>query len=166
MYGKQTETAIAALSRLAEVWDEGRTRLSAAEIADQRGLPRAMVAKILSTLSQASLVDGSPGPGGGYALARAPHLIRLREPHELFEREDVSTNCPFGGGVCGVGEPCAMHDRLKTMHGAIRKLLEETTFEIFRKAVQEDGLVPVAKGVRPDAARDTYRAPHPRRKHA
>ncbi|GDX12081.1 hypothetical protein LBMAG57_38530 [Verrucomicrobiota bacterium] len=166
MYGKQTETAIAALSRLAEVWDEGRTRLSAAEIADQRGLPRAMVAKILSTLSQASLVDGSPGPGGGYALARAPHLIRLREPHELFEREDVSTNCPFGGGVCGVGDPCAMHDRLKSMQGAIRKLLEETTFEIFRKAVQEDGLVPVAKGLRPDAARDTYCAPHPRRKHA
>jgi hypothetical protein len=59
-----------------------------------------------------------------------------------------------------------MHDRLKSMQGAIRKLLEETTFEIFRKAVQEDGLVPVAKGVRPDAARDTYRAPHPRRKHA
>ena len=47
MYGKQTETAIAALSRLAEVWDGGRTRLSAGDIADQRGLPRAMVAKIL-----------------------------------------------------------------------------------------------------------------------
>ena len=72
MYGKQTETAIAAMSRLAEVWDGGRTRLSAVEIADKRGLPRAMVAKILSTLSQANLVQGAPGPGGGYALAREP----------------------------------------------------------------------------------------------
>ena len=92
MYGKQTETAIAALSRLAEVWDEGRTRLSAAEIADPRGLPRAMVAKILSALSQANLVNGSPGPGGGYALARAPHFMRLREPYDLFEREDTSNS--------------------------------------------------------------------------
>ena len=105
MYGKQTETAIAALSRLAEVWDGGRTRLSAVEIADQRGLPRAMVAKILSALSQAGLVSGSPGPGGGYALAREPKEISLREAHELFERDDVSSNCPFGCGVCGVGEP-------------------------------------------------------------
>lgn len=166
MYGKQTETAIAAMSRLAEVWDGGRTRLSAGDIADQRGLPRAMVAKILSSLSQANLVVGSPGPGGGYALARAPHELRLREPHDIFEREDTTNNCPFGGGVCGVGEPCAMHDRLKTMQGAIRRTLEETTFEIFRKAVQEDGLVPVAKGATPDSPRDTYRAPHPRRKRA
>ena len=50
------------------------------------------------------------------------------------------------------------------MQGAIRKLLEETTFKIFRKAVQEDGLQPVAKGVKPEQPRDTYRAPHPRRK--
>jgi DNA-binding IscR family transcriptional regulator len=110
-------------------------------------------------------VSGSPGPGGGYALARAPHLMRLREPFDLFEREDTSNNCPFGGGVCGVGEPCAMHDRLRAMQGAIRKLLEETNFDIFRKAVQEDGLIPVAKGVRPEAPRETYRAPHARKKH-
>ena len=97
-------------------------------------------------------------------MVATPSRARLREPYDLFEREDTSNNCPFGGGVCGVGDPCAMHDRLKAMQGAIRKLLEETTFEIFRKAVQEDGLQPVAKGVKPEQPRDTYRAPHPRRK--
>lgn len=163
MYGKQTETAIAAMSRLAEVWDGGRTRLSAVEIADQRGLPRAMVAKILSTLSQANLVQGAPGPGGGYALAREPHEISLREVAEVFEREDTSNNCPFGGGVCGVGEPCAIHDRLKNMQATAQRMLIETTFELFRKAVQDDGLVPVAKGVEPTVARETYRAPQSRR---
>ncbi len=34
MYGKQTERAIGAMSRLAEVWDGGKTRLSAFEIAE------------------------------------------------------------------------------------------------------------------------------------
>ncbi|MDI9403229.1 MAG: Rrf2 family transcriptional regulator [Limnohabitans sp.] len=164
MYGKQTETAIASLSRLAEVWDGGKTRLSAADIADQRGLPKAMVAKILSTLSQAGLVQGNPGPGGGYALARDPKAISLREAFDLFEREERSSNCPFGGGVCGVGEPCALHTRLVTMQSAVRKLLDETNLEIFRKAVQEDGLIPVAKGIRPDAPRESYRAPASRRK--
>jgi Rrf2 family protein len=79
MYGKQTERAIGAMSRLAEVWDSGKTRLSAFDIADERGLPRPMVAKILTALSQANLVVGSPGPGGGYALSRPPSEITLRQ---------------------------------------------------------------------------------------
>ncbi len=37
MYSKATETAIAAMTRLAEVYDRGRTRLSAVEIAESRG---------------------------------------------------------------------------------------------------------------------------------
>jgi Rrf2 family protein len=164
MYGKQTETAIAALSRLAEVWDDGRTRLSAADIAAQRGLPAAMVAKILSGLSQAGLVQGSCGPGGGYALSRHPREISLRDAHALFEREDRTANCPFGGGVCGVGEPCALHARLVAMEASVRKLLDETSFEIFRKAVQEDGLQPVPKGVRSETLRESYRAAQSRRK--
>lgn len=165
MYGKQTETAIAAMSRLAEVWDNGKTRLSAVEIADQRGLPRAMVAKILSTLSRADLVKGAPGPGGGYALSRQPSKITLRKAYELFERENTSTDCPFGGGVCGVGTPCALHNRLVAMQESVRRLHEDTTLEIFRVAVQEQGLKPVAKGVRPEVAqRASYRASQPKRK--
>ncbi len=163
MYGKQTETAIAAMSRLAEVWDNGRTRLSAIEIADQRGLPRAMVAKILSTLSQAGLVTGSPGPGGGYLLARAPRELTLCKVYEIFERIDNSMNCPFGGGVCGAGTPCAMHDRLVSMQVSVQRLLNETTFEIFRKAVQEEGLQPVAKGVRVESPRESFRAAQTRK---
>ena len=163
MYGKQTERAIAAMSRLAEVWDGGRTRLSATDIAEQRGLPGPMVAKLLTALSQAGLVSGSPGPGGGYALSKPPDHIALQDVFRLFEREDTSANCPFGGGVCGVGEPCAIHDRLKNMQATAQRMLIETTFELFRKAVQDDGLVPVAKGVEPPVPRETYRAPQSRR---
>ncbi|MFM1889509.1 MAG: hypothetical protein RLZZ565_266 [Planctomycetota bacterium] len=160
MYGKQTERAIAAMSRLAEVWDGGRTRLSATDIAEQRGLPGPMVAKLLTALSQAGLVSGSPGPGGGYALTKAPDHITLQDVFRLFEREDTSTNCPFGGGVCGVGDPCALHDRLVGLQTMTRKLLRETTFEIFREAAQERGLQPTP----PDAVpalpeRESYRAP-------
>jgi Rrf2 family protein len=158
MYGKQTERAIAAMSRLAEVWDEGKTRLSAADIADQRGLPRPMVAKILTALSQAHLVSGSPGPGGGYALARHPSEISFQEVYDIFERVDRSPLCPFGGGVCGVGQPCALHDRLVAAQRDIRGFLATTTFEIFRKAVQDDGLVPVDASVRPPGPRESYRA--------
>ncbi|MFK7959507.1 MAG: Rrf2 family transcriptional regulator [Phycisphaerales bacterium] len=142
MYGKQTETAIAAMSRLAEVYDEGRTRLSATEIATDRGLQRPFVGKILSTLSQAGLVDGSPGPGGGYMLARTPGDITIFDVYRLFEREDSSVECPFGGGICGVGEACALHDRLVDLKETLDRMLHETTFEDFRRRYQDEGLRP------------------------
>jgi len=163
MYGKQTERAIGAMSRLAEVWDEGKTRLSAFDIADQRGLPRPMVAKILTALSQAHLVNGSPGPGGGYALARAPSEITLRQVHDLFEREDRSNACPFGGGICGVGEPCALHDQLVATQRNIKEFLNNTTFENFRVAFQEQGLKPALPGEIPEGPRESYRAAERRR---
>jgi len=158
MYGKQTETAIAAMSRLAEVYDGGRTRLSATEIASSRNLLRPFVGKLLSTLSQAGLVQGSPGPGGGYTLARHPKEIRLYDVFRLFEREDTSTTCPFGGGVCGVGDPCPLHDRLVGLKNAVDDVLHGTTFEIFRKAYQDEGLRPVTIEGEPEAPRETYRA--------
>jgi len=159
MYGKQTERAIGALSRLAEVWDGGKTRLSATDIAHQRGLPAPMVAKILSTLSQAGLVVGSPGPGGGYALARAPSEITLKSVHQIFEREERTHNCPFGGGVCGVGEPCALHHRLVEMQRDITKFLVTTTLECFREAAQVRGLKPTPRTVQVTTPRESYRAP-------
>ena len=97
MYGKQTECAIAAMSRLAEVYDGEKTLLSAAEIADSRALPRPFVAKTLSILTQAGLVNGSRGPGGGCALAKDPKKIKLYDVFKLFEREDKSDNCASRG---------------------------------------------------------------------
>ena len=129
----------------------------------QRGLPRPMVAKILTALSQAHLVNGSPGPGGGYALARAPAEITLRQVYDLFEREDRSNLCPFGGGICGVGKPCALHDQLVATQRNITEFLASTTFENFRIAFQEHGLTPVSKDAVPEQPRESYRAAERRR---
>ena len=72
-YGKAAQTAIAAVSRLAEVYDpEKRIKLNSSDIAEKRHLPQPVVAKILTNLSLAGIVNGSPGPGGGYWLSRPP----------------------------------------------------------------------------------------------
>lgn len=167
MYGKQTETAIAAMSRLAEVYDGGVTRLSSADIAENRGLQRPFVAKILTSLSQAGLVSGSPGPGGGYTLAKHPRDITVYEVFSLFERENESNLCPFGGGVCGLGEPCAIHDKLVGVKRSMDEMLHDTTFDAFRVAYQIEGRRPTP---RPDEnsavhkARESFRAPRPKRR--
>ena len=163
MYGKQTECAIAAISRLAEVYDGGLTNLSADNIADSRDLPRPFVRKILSILAQAGLVIGSRGPGGGCTLAKDPRKIKLYDVFKLFEREDDSDNCPFGGGRCGVGDPCPLHEKLVAVQDAIKDLLHKTTFEDFQLSHQEKSKRPKDKkrkgGRQAKGKRESYRAP-------
>ena len=160
MYGKATETAIAAMSRLAEVWDDGKTRLSATEIAESRQLQRPFVGKILTALSQAGLVHGTRGPGGGFRLARHPNEIKIYDVFRLFEREDDSVQCPFGGGICGVGQNCPLHDKLVGVQEAISQVLHDTSFETFRAAYQDDGLRPTgAPDLESVGKRESYRAP-------
>jgi len=131
MYTRQTETAIAAASRLAEIYDGGKTRLSVTEIAESRNLQRPFLAKILTVLSQAGIVSGIPGPGGGFMLAKPPGEIRIYDIYRLFETENVSHTCPFGGGICGQGEPCPLHAELVGVQSAVDQLLYETTLERF-----------------------------------
>ncbi len=162
MYGKATETAIAVMTRLAEAYDNGKSRLAAADIADSRRLPRPFVGKILTTLSQAGLVIGSRGPGGGFTLARRPKEIRLHEVFRLFEREDASDNCPYGGGTCGMGNPCPMHDKLARVREEMDRVLHGTTLEEFRVAYRVHGLRPVYPDETGKAAlkkRESFRAP-------
>jgi Rrf2 family iron-sulfur cluster assembly transcriptional regulator len=142
MYGKQTEAAIAVMSRLAEVYDDGRTRLPANDIADARGLQRPRVAKVLSVLSLAGLVTGSRGPGGGFTLARRPDAITIHDVFVLFDRRDDTKNCPFGGGICGAGRACPLHEEYSAVNAATERFLKHTTFEKFRTAYQDDGWRP------------------------
>ncbi len=133
------------MSLLAEVFDDGETLLSASAIAEQRELQRPFLAKVLTTLTQSGLITGSRGPGGGFALAKPPCEISLHDVFSLFERAAPDDACPFGGGICGRGEPCAMHDRFASMQDAVDRILHDTTFDEFRQLAQKQSKAPAPK---------------------
>lgn len=131
-YGKTAQTAIAAVSRLAETYDpEKRTKLSSADIAEKRNLPQPVVAKVLTNLSQAGVVAGSPGPGGGYWLARPPESVSLYDVVSLFERLEDNVSCPFGPEYCGTTPHCPMHFDMLRIRDQIVTFLKSTTFARF-----------------------------------
>jgi len=129
-YGKSTQNAIAAMSCLAEAHQRG-ARLSSGQIAKARDLPQTLVAKLLTHLSQAGLVTGSPGPRGGYALAREPAGITLLDIAEVFEHPADRIVCPFGPNWCGHGDPCPLHDELMRMDEQFEAFLRQTTLDVF-----------------------------------
>jgi len=131
-YGKSTQNAIAAMSRLAEVYSGG-PRLSSQDIAKARGMAHTLTAKLLTQLSQAGLVDGTPGPNGGYALAHPPANITLMQIAAVFERTNDQVNCPFGPTWCGNNEPCPIHDQLLELDSRVEDFLDNTTLERFEQ---------------------------------
>jgi Rrf2 family protein len=129
--GKTAQTAIAAMSALAEHYDGGKSVLSSLDIAKDRNLPLPLVAKLLTSLSTGGLIEGTRGPGGGYWLARTPSRITLADIAELFEKDAEGIMCPFGPGWCGKGEPCPLHDELATMNTQWDNFMRKTTLAVF-----------------------------------
>ncbi len=129
-YGKTAQNAVAAMSRLAQAYAENRL-LSSIDIARDRNLAQTLVAKLLTMLSQAGLVEGSRGPGGGYRLARAPGKISLFDVVSVFERLEDRTVCPFGPGWCGKNDPCPLHDTYVQFNEQFDSFLRQTRLDVF-----------------------------------
>ena len=131
-YGKVAQAAICSTSMLAENYDaKSPKRFNSADIAKARKLSQAIVAKVLTILSQSGVVIGAPGPGGGYTLARPPEKITLIEIVSPFERLEPSVACPYGEGWCGVGPHCPLHKQLDKFRADVNKFLKTTTLKGF-----------------------------------
>ena len=131
-YGKTAQTAIAAVSRLAEVYVLDKpVKLNSADIAVVRHLPQPIVAKVLTILSQSGIVNGSPGPGGGYWLARSPDAVSLYDVVSQFERMEDNVSCPFGPEYCGTGPQCPLHFDLLRIREQMIAFLKTSTFARF-----------------------------------
>jgi Rrf2 family protein len=104
----QEEYGLRCLLRLARA-EDGTATLQ--EIADAEGLSLPHVAKLMSVMRQAGLLESVRGRAGGYSLAKAPEEIRLGslllmlgEP--LFDEADY---CQKHAGIAADGI-CVNHD--------------------------------------------------------
>lgn len=130
-YSKLAQAGISAVSYLAAVAADGRLAGSA-EIAEARKMSRQMIAKVLTVLSRHGIVEGTPGPSGGYRLARKPVEITLLDVVRVFDNLDERVMCPFGPHWCGNGSPCPLHDKLVAMHDGVLSQLAGETFAQFQ----------------------------------
>lgn len=134
--GKLAQQAIAAASYLAERYDDESPRVSAAEIADARELPRPLVAKVLAQLSLHGITTGTTGPTGGYRLAKPPRQISLHDIVAAFEPMNVRPMCPFGPNWCGTDNLCPLHDAISKVSGQVDNFLTKQHLGPFQELSQ------------------------------
>ena len=118
--------AVVTMSQAARHCGGGRT--SAAELAEQSGLPVPTVQKVVSKLTAAGLLRSTRGAGGGLQLARPAAAISLADIVEAMEGPIALTSCVEGGRHdCALEGNCAVQPHWPIVNTALRSALADVS---------------------------------------
>ena len=128
---KKTDYALVALSCLAQRAVEGAPPVSARKLADEHGLPFALIANILKDLHQAKIVSSTRGPQGGYALALPTSRITLIDVITATEGPirlaDCGDDLPVLGQGCQIACKCPVREPMRRLNDKLREFLDSIT---------------------------------------
>lgn len=104
---RQADYAVRAVHYLSHL--EPDQRAATSQIAREQRIPPSFLAKIVSQLSVAGLLQTSRGARGGVSLARSPEEINLLEVVEAIDGPILLNECVAdNGSSCVFGEDCPM----------------------------------------------------------
>lgn len=123
---RQADYAMRAVMYLAENGPDRRAATS--QIAEEKHIPPSFLAKIVSQLSVAGLLQTSRGARGGVSLARLPEEISLLEVVEAIDGPILLNECVADTDACTFGESCSLRPVFCDAQAELVARLEETTF--------------------------------------
>jgi len=121
---RRTDYGIRALIFLAR--DPG-AHAKASAIGAAMEIPTGFLQQVLQELQRARLVTSRSGPSGGYALAREPDSITIREIVEALEGPIGASECALRGGPCHWDDVCALHWVWSSARTALCEQLDAAT---------------------------------------
>ena len=120
-----TDFGLRALMRMASLPDRA---FSTVELADEFGLSRHHLTKIMAALAQAGIVTTRRGAGGGAMLARPAARIRLGDIVRVLEEGQALVACfAVDGGACTITGCCRLRARLQRAEAAFLADLNRST---------------------------------------
>ncbi len=110
---------------------KSQKRLTINTIARVLRVSSAHLAKVLAKLEQSAIVEGKPGPKGGYRLARTPDTISLLEIYEAVAGPLQVEHCPLAVPVCS-GNSCPLGSFFRQLNRAVRAEMQKKLSRILR----------------------------------
>jgi Rrf2 family protein len=132
---RQADYAIRAILYLAENEKKGRAPTNL--IAEAKHIPPSFLAKIISQLSVAGLVNTSRGARGGVTLARPSSEVTLLEVIEAIDGPISINECALDLSVCQFGKECLVGPVWCRLQEELVTRLREITFN---KLVKESAV--------------------------
>ncbi|MCI0520758.1 MAG: Rrf2 family transcriptional regulator [Chloroflexi bacterium] len=127
---RQADYAVRAVHYLSQLGAEQRAATS--QIAQEQRIPPSFLAKIVSQLSVAGLLQTSRGARGGVSLAKPPADISVLEVVEAIDGPIYLNDCVGDhGGSCVFGEDCPMRPVWCDAQAELVNRLKTTTFAQF-----------------------------------
>jgi Rrf2 family protein len=126
---RQADYAVRAVLYLAKLNPDERAATS--HIAEEQRIPPSFLAKIVSQLSVAGLLQTSRGARGGVSLARAPETISLLEVVEAIDGPILLNECVSDHSTCIFGEDCTVKPVWCDAQVELVNRLKNTTFDAF-----------------------------------
>jgi Rrf2 family protein len=126
---RQADYALRAVIYLSRLAPEERAATS--QIASDQRIPPSFLAKIVSQLSVAGLLQTSRGARGGVSLARSPQEITVLEVVEAIDGPILLNECTGCGGVCNFGDTCPMKPVWTETQAELVSKLKGVTFDTF-----------------------------------
>jgi Rrf2 family protein len=123
---RQADYAMRAVAYLANLGTESRAATS--QIAEDQKIPPSFLAKIVSQLSVAGLLQTSRGARGGVSLARSPYDISFLEVVEAIDGPILLNECVADGSACTFGETCTLRPVFCDAQADLVNRLETTSF--------------------------------------
>lgn len=97
------------------------------QIAEAGHLPAGFLARTFQKLKRHNVVASHRGAVRGYALAKRPHEITLREIFEAIEGPNVFTRGIFSPGRSADRHSCPLGKEWGPIAERLRRVMEETT---------------------------------------
>ncbi|WP_372498680.1 RrF2 family transcriptional regulator [Yinghuangia soli] len=118
--------------------------VTAAKLAAFYDLPTAYLNKQLQALARAGIVSSSPGPRGGFRLAKAPARITLMDvvaaiegPEDAFRCTEIRRQGPHAASQAEDPSPCLIDEAMRRAELAWRRELAAQTIADIRGKVEE-----------------------------
>lgn len=101
---------------------------STAALAEEFGLSRNHLSKIIQRLSRGGIVETRRGGGGGASLARPPQDIRLGDVVRLLEEDQPLVECfQTETNTCTLDGRCGLKTRLRSAEAVFLADLDRST---------------------------------------
>jgi len=124
---RQADYALRAILYLARL--EPLEKAATSHIAKEKEIPSSFLAKIISQLSIAGLINTSRGAHGGVCLAREPKDISLLDVVEAIDGPIRINECTQDPSICSFGENCPLHEVFNEAQVGLVNKLRESTFD-------------------------------------
>lgn len=125
MLSTRTRYAARAMAELGSAYPDGT--VSVRSVAQSQRVSPKYLEQILHSLRAAGLVRAVRGMRGGYALARPPASITLKEVFEVFEGSAAPVHCVDQPDSCPLVDVCPTRETWAEMKEALLRVLQRTT---------------------------------------